>query len=91
MQYYKHTVRRPVSYPSNLKDRASVQTIKPPIQESPDGTVSSNPLTGFPLAMAYVPYQRFEEINEPARALECGTLFQALYMPFYGPKRRSGI
>ncbi|MBQ8496047.1 MAG: spore coat associated protein CotJA [Clostridia bacterium] len=45
-------------------------------------------LAGFPLAMAYVPYQKFEELNEPSKALECGTLFQALYKPFYGQRRR---
>ncbi|MBE6666183.1 MAG: spore coat associated protein CotJA [Ruminococcaceae bacterium] len=41
--------------------------------------------------MAYVPYQSFEDLNEPAKALECGTLFEALYMPFYGQRRRNGI
>lgn len=91
MQYYKHTVRRPISYSANLKDRSFVQTAKPSDPEMPGGTVSSNPLSGFPLAMAYVPYQSFEELNEPTKALECGTLFGALYMPFYGPKRRNGI
>jgi hypothetical protein len=55
--------------------------------QPPEGTVSSNPLTGFPLAMAYVPYQKFEDLNEPCKALEQGTLFRALYMPFYGQKR----
>ena len=91
MQYYKYTARRPISYPINLKNSLSVQTAQTAVPEMPlEGTVSSNPLSGFPLAMAYVPYQSFEKLNEPAKALECGSLFEALYMPFYGQKRRNG-
>ena len=90
MQYYKHTARRPISYPIDLKEAPCAQVNKPCAVEMPGNTVSSNPLSGFPLAMAYVPYQNFEELNEPAKALECGTLFKELYMPFYGQKRRNG-
>ena len=87
MQYYKHTVRRPVSCTNFANIPPSVQTAYTPMEEPvPGTTVSSNPMSGFPLAMAYVPYQSFEELNEPARALECGTLFKALYMPFTGRK-----
>lgn len=91
MQYYKHTVRRPISYTNGLKCEPAVQTAHmQPNQPMPETTVSSNPLSGFPLGMAYVPYQSFEDLNEPAKALECGTLFEALYMPFYGQRRRNG-
>lgn len=41
------------------------------------------------LAMMYVPYQRFENIYEPEKALNQGTLFADLDMPFYGSKRRA--
>ena len=85
MQYYKHTVRRPVS--PTVPCAPVMPIAEPPVPES---TVSSNPLTGLPLAMAYVPYQRFEELNDPCKALECGTLFRALYMPFTG-RKRSGV
>ena len=90
MQYYKHTVRRPVPRSVGMKDDGMAQACKAPVLEMPGGTVSSNPLSGFPLAMAYVPYQSFEGLNEPHKALECGTLLEALYMPFYGQKRRNG-
>ena len=91
MQYYKHTVRRPISHSCVSDSVPSVQTANMTSSEPiPGGTVSSNPLSGFPLAMAYVPYQSFEELNTPAKALECGTLFGALYMPFCGQKRRNG-
>ncbi len=39
------------------------------------------------LAMMYVPFQRFENLYEPEKALERGTLFADLDLPFYGGKR----
>lgn len=42
------------------------------------------------LAMMYVPFQRFENLYEPEKALERGTLFADLDMPFYGAKKWSG-
>lgn len=39
------------------------------------------------LAMMYVPYQRFEKLYPDEKALERGTLFEELDMPFYGGKR----
>ena len=86
MQYYKHTVRRPVTPGIPVGSMPTV-TAAPPM---PDATVSSNPMTGFPLGMAYVPYQTFEDLNEPCKALEQGTLFRALYKPFTG-RKRSGV
>ena len=90
MQYYKHTVRRPISYPTGMNTAVPVKAEAYSMPEKPMATVSSNPMSGFPLAMAYVPFQAFEDLNEPAKALECGTLFQQLYMPFYGSRRRNG-
>ena len=81
MQYYKHTAHRPIA--PNIPC-AAAPVAPPPMPES---TVSSNPMTGFPLAMAYVPYQNFDDLNESCKALEQGTLFRALYKPFYGQKR----
>ena len=39
------------------------------------------------LAMMYVPYQRFERLYGEEKALERGTLFEELDLPFYGGKR----
>ena len=39
------------------------------------------------LAMMYIPFQRFENLYEPEKALERGTLFAELDLPFYGGKR----
>lgn len=43
--------------------------------------------THISLAMMYVPFQRFENLYEPEKALERGTLFADLDMPFYGSKK----
>ncbi len=40
------------------------------------------------IGMAYVPWQKMEELYEPARALKAGTLFPELEKPFYGSMRR---
>lgn len=47
---------------------------------------------GLPLVMAYVPDQGWEETNEPERALNAGTLFPELDLPFYPTacNRRNG-
>lgn len=36
----------------------------------------------MPLAIASVPMQRFEDLYPPDVALEKGTMFDALYLPF---------
>lgn len=36
----------------------------------------------FQLAQAYVPYQKFERLYNPAQALTAGTIFEALDMPY---------
>lgn len=38
----------------------------------------------LPLAMAYVPMQQWEKLYEPCEALERGTLFCKLDLPFVG-------
>ena len=42
----------------------------------------------MPVAMAYVPWQYFENVFEPDAALCKGTIFPELYKPFTG--RRGG-
>lgn len=43
-----------------------------------------DPLAGLPLAMAYVPWQRFENIYCLKDAFMKGTMFQDLDFDFYG-------
>ena len=42
----------------------------------------------WPVAMAYVPMQPWEETYEPAKALQAGTIFPSLDLPLLGGKRR---
>lgn len=41
-------------------------------------------LENLPLAMAYVPWQSWEETYEPAEGLKNGTIFPCLNLPFLG-------
>jgi len=43
-------------------------------------------VNNFPLAMAYVPMQRFKTIYEADEALQCGTIFPELHKHFMGWK-----
>ena len=58
--------------------------------EMPNITQESSFPAHISLAMAYVPYQRFENLYDEEKALSRGTLFAELDMPFYGGKRGNG-
>ncbi len=55
---------------------------------NPDGEHQGNGwgLYEYPLAMVYAPYQQFRGIYKCCEALERGTLFSELYLPFEGCK-----
>ncbi len=38
----------------------------------------------FPVGMAYVPSQKFQNLYEPCECLKAGTIFKELYKPFLG-------
>lgn len=40
----------------------------------------------LPLAMAYVPWQRWRKVCDGATGLAQGTIFQELVLPFYGDR-----
>ena len=48
------------------------------------GSCRSDSLRGMPLAMAYVPWQLWQNLYEPCRALERGTIFEDLDKPLRG-------
>ena len=56
----------------------------PSISNSNGCMDKSDPLAGMAIAMAYVPWQFFQETYEPDKALQYGTIFPELYKPFYG-------
>lgn len=41
-------------------------------------------LSSMPLAMAYVPWQEWQNIYEAEKGFHCGTIFEELNMPFNG-------
>lgn len=45
-------------------------------------------LSCLPIAMAYVPMQRFQELYSPETAFRTGTLFKELDKPFLGSEVR---
>ena len=47
-------------------------------------------LSSYPLAMVYAPLQQFRELYEPDVALERGTMFRELDLPFEGDKTHKG-
>lgn len=46
--------------------------------------ISETPLDELPIAMAYVPLQKWRNVYDPDVALERGTLFSELDLPFIG-------
>ena len=77
-------------------NRGNVRRSVPVPQNSPSaryrqedcGHSRSDSLNGMPLAMAYVPWQQWQNIYEPCRALERGTIFEELDKPFL---RKGGL
>ena len=56
-----------------------------PDSTRPEGIESAcNAVDTCPLAMAYVPWQRWRDIYEPSKALSRGTIFAELDLPFLG-------
>ena len=44
----------------------------------------SDPMQGFPLAMAYVPWQKFQKLYNEHEAFQNGTIFKELDLDYYG-------
>lgn len=49
---------------------------------------SQDNCSNWEIAMAYVPWQKMNQLYEPAQALRAGTLFPELEKPFCGSMRR---
>ena len=56
-----------------------------------DNSNSQSCIDNMPLAMAYVPMQRFRALYEPEAGLERGTIFAELDMPFVGCKKNGRV
>ncbi len=49
-----------------------------------DDNFDDRTLSSLPLAMAYVPMQKWQKLYEPDVAFERGTIFSELDLPFLG-------
>ena len=49
---------------------------------NPQGSRYLSGMTGYPLAMAYVPWQQWKTPYDPAKGLSRGTIFEELDLPF---------
>jgi len=45
----------------------------------------------LPLAMAYVPFQKWRKVLDASAGLAAGTIFHELYLPWYGDKSICGM
>lgn len=45
----------------------------------------------LPLAMAYVPFQKWKNVYDASAGLQAGTIFKDLELPFYGYKNMCGM
>ncbi len=48
----------------------------------PQGSCYPSGMTGYPLAMAYIPWQQWKTPYDPAKGLSRGTIFEDLDLPF---------
>lgn len=50
----------------------------------PETSCPYNGIDRMPLAMAYVPWQKWNQTYDPCKALEIGTIFPELNLPYLG-------
>lgn len=48
-------------------------------------------LDKLPLAMAYVPFQKWRKVMDASAGLAAGTIFQELNLPWHGDKNMCGM
>lgn len=87
--YNNHSMQRGTM--TGVQGNACVPTAKKqsPVQNTDYICVAvaeseSDCLAEMPLAMAYVPWQKFQNLNSPKEAFMQGTIFQDLDFDFYG-------
>lgn len=70
--------------PTPFSDPADNQFIR--LAGKEENNIQANCIDNLPLAMAYVPMQKWNTTYEPETALENGTIFPDLNMPFAGSR-----
>lgn len=73
-----------MSKPGNSMEARTPECGMPKHHTSEPCKCRHDALEDFPLAMAYVPWQKWQDIFEPCKAFQCGTIFEELSKPFRG-------
>lgn len=70
-----------------LRKRQDMRVMEPHSKCTPSGEYPPNFCDYPSLAMAYLPYQKWDDLYEPAEALQNATLFRELNKPFLAGRR----
>ena len=71
-------------YGNDEKKKCSMGSSRQSMEQTECGGHSAWGLKNYPLAMMYVPLQSFEKLYDVEKALEFGTVFEDLNLPFEG-------
>lgn len=83
--YRNQNYRGRVQSPGSCRQNNSCNVFQNDTCQSDSGQNRGQGRSGvdaMPLAMAYVPWQRWKETYDPCRGLQAGTIFPELYLPF---------
>ncbi len=69
------------NYRNNSAQYNTYRTMPVQVQERAE---KRDNIEGMPLAMAYVPWQKWQNIYDAEKGFCSGTIFQDLNLPFYG-------
>ena len=78
------------NYQNNMRCQRRSMQAGMPVQDNFSRRIDGCPDThdhfpgSMPIAMAYVPWQKWQDIYEPCKGLEHGTIFRELDKPFLG-------
>lgn len=80
--YRNQNYRNRVQNPGCSRQNNSCQSNACQSEASQNMGCGRSGVEAMPLAMSYVPWQRFRETYEPCKGLRAGTIFPELYLPF---------
>ncbi|MDF2474506.1 MAG: spore coat associated protein CotJA [Anaerocolumna sp.] len=77
---------------NNYGDKSCVEAVREERKSDYcDEEMAEKCLDKLPLAMAYVPFQKWKNVYDAATGLAHGTIFPELNLPFYGDKNCFGM
>lgn len=95
MDNYRHPMysryNRNMGYRNTQSNCGVTPIVESIASEHCDKDYNEKYLDKLPLAMAYVPMQKWRKVCDGAAGLAVGTIFQELVLPFYGDKNACGM